>query len=108
MWKRRKINKKEAGIGPFFKNLLLTGVVNISMRAKTAVVELMDATALGIAENERLASLPSARRISRFPESGQMMWSTLERTFSQRISGDLKLESRAHGIDVSHIRELRL
>jgi hypothetical protein len=49
-------------------HLLLTGVVNISMSARTAVVELMDTTALGMAENDKLARRPSARRISRFPD----------------------------------------
>ena len=75
----------------FNSNLLLTGVVNSSMRAKTPVVELIDTTALGIAEKERFARRPSARRTRRLPFSVQMRWSTLERTFSHKISGVFKL-----------------
>jgi len=75
-----------------FSNLLLIGAVNNSMRASTPVVELIDTTALGIAENERFANRPSARSTRRLPFSVQMMWSTLERTFSHKISGVLKLD----------------
>ncbi len=50
-------------------DLLLTGVLKSSTSARTAVVELMDTTALGMAEKERLARRPSARSTRRFPVS---------------------------------------
>ncbi len=50
-------------------DLLLTGVLKSSTSARTAVVELMETTALGMAEKERLARRPSARSTRRFPVS---------------------------------------
>ena len=65
-------------------DLLLTGVLKSSTRARTAVVELMETTALGMAEKERLAKRPSARSMRRFPVSvlwfieTHFLWQTLK------------------------------